>query len=203
MTSSLVLFGERDDALEEIEVHHLGRRVVGKGEDHHLRPRPHRLDRPLGAVDEVPLPAREGDRADVRPGDDHGVGVDRVRRAGDERDVPRAHRGQHEVGQPLLRSDRGDRLRFRVEVHVVFPLVPVADGQTQLRDPAGKRIAVVPRVADRLDKLVDDVLRRGKIGVSHPQVDDVLAGVAQFRLELHHDREYVRRQPLDSRELFH
>ena len=26
----LVLFGERDDALEEVEVHHLGRRVVGK-----------------------------------------------------------------------------------------------------------------------------------------------------------------------------
>jgi hypothetical protein len=123
--------------------------------------------------------------------------------AGDERDVPRAHRGQHEVGQPLLRSDRGDRLRFRVEVHVVFPLVPVADGQPQLRDPAGKRITVVPGVADRLDKLVDDVFRRGNIGVSHPQVDDVLAGVAQFRLELHHDRENVRRQTLDSRELFH
>jgi len=131
----LVLFGECDDAPEKIEVHHLCRRVVGKGDDHHLRPRPHRLDRALGAVEEVPFPAREGDRADVRPGDDHRKGVNRVGRAGDESDVPGTHRGQHEVGQPLFRSDRGDRLRFRVELHAVFPLVPVADGQSQLRIP--------------------------------------------------------------------
>jgi hypothetical protein len=62
---------------------------------------------------------------------------------------------------------------------------------------------VVPRIAHRLDELVDDVLRRREIGVSHPQVDDVFAGVAHSRLEVDHDRENIRRQTLDSRELFH
>jgi len=55
-------------------------------------------------------PAREGDRPDVRAGDHHRVGMDRICRVGYERDVPGAHRRQHEVGQPLLRADRGDRL---------------------------------------------------------------------------------------------
>jgi len=52
---------------------------------------------------------------------------------------------------------------------------------------------VVLRVTNRLDQFVDDVLRRGEIRIPHAQVDDVLAGVAHFRLEVDHDREHVRR----------
>jgi hypothetical protein len=49
----------------------------------------------------------------------------------------------------------------------------------------------------RLDQLFDDVLRRRAVGVSHRQIDDVVAAPPRRHLELVRDVEDVRRQPLN------
>jgi uncharacterized protein len=51
-----------------------------------------------------------------------------------------------------------------------------------------------------LNQLVDDVTRRGPVGVAHRQVDDVLARAARRHLQLVGDVEDVGGQALDARE---
>jgi hypothetical protein len=75
-------------------------------------------------------------------------------------------------------------------VHVIVAPVPIGDGQPQLIDPPGGGIAVVARVAHRLDELIDDVLRGREVRVPHPQVDDILplpAGLDLQRIYLGED----------------
>jgi hypothetical protein len=60
---------------------------------------------------------------------------------------------------------------------------------------------VVPRVARRLDELVDDRLGRGQVGIAHAEVHNVLARAARGRLQVVDDVEDVRGQPVDPPEL--
>ena len=100
--------------------------------------------------------------------------MDRVGGVGHQHHVPGLHRGQDQVGQPLLGPDGGDGLGLRVDVHVEPALVPVGNGYPQLGDAPGGRIAVVGGLARGFDELVHDVLRGGQVGVAHPQIDDIL-----------------------------
>src|SRR5436190_7731341 len=61
-------------------------------------------------------------------------------------------------------------------------------------------VAGVPR---RLHQLVDDVLRRGLVGVAHAEIDDVLPSRSRLGLEIVDDAEDVGRQPLDPVEVVH
>ena len=54
-----------------------------------------------------------------------------------------------------------------------------------------------------LDQLLDDVARRGLVGIAHAEVDHVLAAPARGELQLAGDVEDVRRQALDAGKFFH
>ncbi len=137
-----MLLGEGDDPLEEIEGHHLGRGVVRKAQDQHLRLGPGRLDRYRQPLDE-PVEGQEGYRPQVAARDDDRVRMYGVGGVRHEDDVPRIDRGQHEVADPLLRAHRHDGLRLRVDGDLVPPAIPVGDRLAQLRYAARHRVAVV------------------------------------------------------------
>ena len=71
----------------------------------------------------------------------------------------------------------------------------------QLRDAPARRVAVVARVAHRLDQLLDRDVGRRDVGVAEAEVDDVLAGAPGLDLQRVHDPEDVRRQRVDPAEL--
>src|SRR5450631_4124325 len=58
-----------------------------------------------------------------------------------------------------------------------------------------------PRLADRLDQLVDDVLRRRQVRIAHAEVDDVGAARTRRSLQPVHLGEDVGRQTLYTVEL--
>jgi len=90
-----------------------------------------------------------------------------------------------------------------VELDAETPLIPVADRAAQPRDAFGYRIAVRVGPLHALDQLVDDVPRRGPVGIAHAEVDDVLAAATRCELQLAGDVENVRRQARDAGEFFH
>jgi len=53
------------------------------------------------------------------------------------------------------------------------------------------------------DQLVDDVPRRGLVGIAHAEVDHVLPALARGGLELAGDVEHIRRQAFDAGKLLH
>ena len=59
------------------------------------------------------------------------------------------------------------------------------------------------RLSCGFDQLVDHVLGRGKIGIAHPEIDDVGASVASGGLDSVHLFEDVGRQSLDAMEIRH
>ena len=62
---------------------------------------------------------------------------------------------------------------------------------------------MVLRFPGRLAELLNDVGRRGEIGVPHAEVNDVLALGPRLDLEVGDDREDVGGQALDAMKLFH
>src|SRR5712691_13061440 len=61
---------------------------------------------------------------------------------------------------------------------------------------------MVLRLARRFDQLLDDMRRRGMIGIPHAKVDNVLACSPCFQLHFVEGGEEIRREPLDTCE-FH
>ena len=58
------------------------------------------------------------------------------------------------------------------------------------------------RALDGLNQLVDDMPRRRTIGITHTEIDDVLATPASGLLELPRDIKHIRRQSFYSGKLF-
>ena len=137
-----------------------------EAEDQHLRLGDQLADRALGLVEEIHA-RRHAHRADVGAGDDRAVDVDRVARVGHQHRVAAVERREHQVREAFLRADGDDRLAVHVEVDVVAALVPLADRAAQARDALRDRVAVRVLALRHLDQLVDDVARRGPVGIAH------------------------------------
>jgi hypothetical protein len=191
----VVLARERDHALEEIELDAFRRRIGREAEDQHLRLGDELGDRALELGEEVDS-GRHAHRADIGAGDDRAVDVDRVGGVGHQHRIAALEAGEHQVGEPLLRTDGDDRLALVIELDAVAAAVPLADRAPQPGNSLGDRIAVRVVALPRLDQLVDDVLRGRPVGIAHRQVDDVVAPSPGRHLELVGDVEDVRRQPL-------
>ena len=121
-------------------------------------------------------------------------GVDRVARVGHEHDVARRGDRLRHVGEALLGAERGDDLAVRIELHAEAAAVIGGLGAPQPGDAARGGIAVGARPADRLDQLVEDMLRRRQVGIAHAEIDDVGAAGARRRLQAVHLLEHVGRQ---------
>ena len=104
---------------------------------------------------------------------------------------------------PFLRTERHDRFGLGIEVHIVAPLIPVADRLAQAGYPFRLGVPVRVPALHRLDEFVDDVAGRRLIRVTHAEVDDVLATTARLTPQRVSDTEDVGGQALDARELVH
>ena len=140
--------------------------------------------------------------ADVGPGEERGVDVDRVGRRRHQGGVARTDQHPHQVGEPLLGPDGGHHLGLGVELHVELAQVEVGDGLADLRDAPAGRVAVVARVVGRLGQLLHGHVGRGQVGVAEAHVDDVPAVAPGRGLQVVDGGEDVRRQPVDPAE-FH
>ena len=105
------------------------------------------------------------------------------------------------LAKPSFEPMRGDDLRLRIELHAEAALVVGGLRAAQTRYALRGRIAMRARLGDRLDQLVDDVLRRRQVRIAHAQVDDVGAACARRRLQPVDLGENVGRQTLDAVEV--
>src|SRR5205085_762528 len=83
---------------------------------------------------------------------------------------------------------------------------PPVIGRLRLAEPgdaARGRIAVGPRLAQRLLQFLDHMGRRRQVRVAHAEVDDVGTGVPRGRLGPVDLFEHVRRQTADAVKIFH
>src|SRR5216683_1508162 len=96
------------------------------------------------------------------------------------------------MGDTLFRSDRDNRLGIGIEIDPVATLVPVADREPQLEDTARNRIAMVRALGRGVDQFGDNMRRRRLVGITHPEVDNVLAGATGFEAQLADRVENVR-----------
>ncbi|CRI67327.1 hypothetical protein THIOKS1550019 [Thiocapsa sp. KS1] len=192
-----VLGGDIDDLLEEVQLDALRRRIPRKVQDQHLGLRPGVLDGALELLEEVHI-RRQSHMTHVGTGDDEPVGMDRVSRVRHQHRIPCPHGRERQMGKPFLGADRDDRFAVRIQMDIEAIAVPVTDGATQPGDAARDRIAMRVLADRRLDQLVDDMLRCRLVGVTHAEVDDVLAPCSRFGLQLVDDVEDIGRQPLDA-----
>ena len=142
--------------------------------------------------------SRHRDVAYRTAGDDEAVRMDRIARVGHQHRVPGRGDGLREVGEALLRTERHNHFRFRIEVDVEAALVVRSLRLAKPRDTARGRVAVRARVGGGFRELGHDVRRGGQVGIAHAEIDHVLAGSARARLHGVHFREHVRRQALQA-----
>ena len=110
--------------------------------------------------------------------------------------------GLRHVGEAFLRAQRRHDVLVGVEPDAEPALVVGRLRLAQPRNALGGRIAVGARLADGLDHLVDDVLRRRHVRIAHAEIDDVGAPCTGRGLQPIDLGEDVRRQPLDAMEIF-
>ena len=83
---------------------------------------------------------------------------------------------QHEMREAFLCADRAAHLGLEVERDSELARVEARERLSQLGDPVAQRVAMVARIAGRLDQLLDRDIGRREIGIAEAEVDDVLAG---------------------------
>ena len=82
-----------------------------------------------------------------------------------------------------------------------MPFMSRALRPPQALDAARGRVTARARIADRLDQLLHDMVRRRHVGIAHAEIDDVVAARARLRLELVDLLKDVGRKPPDSVEI--
>ena len=129
--------------------------------------------------------------------------MDRIGRVRRQHHVARRRDRLRHVGEALLRAERRHDLRLGIELHPESARVIAGLRAPQPRDALRRRIAVGARLADGLDELVDDMLRRRQIGVAHAEIDNVGAAGARLGLELVDLLEDIGRQAPHAVEVAH
>jgi hypothetical protein len=102
-----------------------------KANDEQLGFRPSLLDSFFELSKEA-FAGSEGNTTKVAAGENYRVLMDRIGWTGAKYYVTRIYDGPRQVGQPFLGADGDDRLAVRVEIYLVAPLVPIADGNAEL-----------------------------------------------------------------------
>ena len=198
----VVLLGESDEVLVEIEACHIGGRI-GRIADHHRgRLRDRVDDRAFQRVEEIRRRLRRH-RAHGAARHQEAEGVDRIARIGNEHDIARRGDRLRHVGEAFLGAERRDDLGLRVQLHPKTALVIFCLREAKLGNAARGRITVGSRLAQRLLDLLDDMGRRGQIRIAHAEIDDVGSRIAGARLGPVHLFEHVRRQAADAVKVFH
>ena len=196
----VVFARELNHPLHKMQIDGRGGRIMRKVHDEELRPRPASIHRRHQLVEEF-LAAPDRHALHLRARNDASVLMNRIGRRRREHHVALVENRQRQVRDAFLRSDRDDRFRVGVELDAVAPLVPVANRQPQLVHAARDRVAMVCALRRRLDQLRHDMRRRRLVGISHPEVDYVLALAPRLEAQFSDRVEDVGRQPFDSWEI--
>ena len=191
-----------DHLLKKFQVHALGGRIRRKADHQHLGARPGIDDRLLQLGEKI-HPRYQRHMAYVRTGDHETVRVNRVGRVRHQHRIARPQAGQCQVGQPLLGTDGDDGLGLRIQAHLITFLVPVADGPSQAGYALRHGIAVGVLALRHLHQFGNDMRRSRLIRITHTEIDDVFSARPRRRLQFIDDVEDIRRQALDSVEIFH
>jgi hypothetical protein len=115
--------------------------------------------------------------------------------------VARTDGRKKQVGERVLGADGDDGFLVGIEFHAVVVLVARGDFLAQARNAARLRIAMIARVARRLDQLVDHHARRGAVGVAHPHIDHIDLRGPRLGAHFVDDREHVGGQLLYAIEI--
>ena len=107
-------------------------------------------------------------------GHDEAEGMDRIRRIGRQHHVARRGNRGGERGQPLFRAHGHHHFGLGIEFDIEAGAVVIGLRPAQAGDALGLGIAVGVGLRSHFDQLVDDVLRRRKIGVAHAEIDHIL-----------------------------
>src|SRR5262245_59329201 len=129
--------------------------------------------------------------------------MNRIAGVGDDYDISRGCDRLCHIGESFFRAQRGDDLGFRIELYAETTRVVGRLRAPQSRNPARGRITVRAGLPERIFELLDDVRRRRQVGIPHPEVDDVTAGVARCRLGAIDLLEDVGRQAPNAVKFFH
>ena len=119
----VILLGQRDHTLEEVQLDALGGRVGREAQDHHLGLGDRFANRPLQLVEEVHA-WHQRHRTHLGTGDHRAVDVDRVTGIGHQYRVAMVEGAKHQVRQAFLGADGDDGFGFRVDVDLVALPVP-------------------------------------------------------------------------------
>ncbi len=195
----LALEGQVDEPLHQLRSRDRSGRVVRERDDHDPR-------RGLRSVDRLLDPAHEVVRIDSRM-HDRGAGeprrdeVDGVGGARHDGAVASLEQHPHQVSEALLRTDRADDVHVGVEGDAELARIPLADGLTQVRQPAAGGVPVIHRLGRSLGELVDRDLRRRDIGIAETEIDHVATLSPKLTLQLVDGRENVRGEIVNSTKL--
>ena len=97
---------------------------------------------------------------------------------------------------PKRRYHLGVGIELHAETAIIVGRLRLAEPRNALR----RRVTVRTRLRDRLDHLVDDMLRRRHIGIAHAEIDDIRSARSGRRFQPVYFGEYVGRQALDAME---
>jgi hypothetical protein len=98
------------------------------------------------------------------------------------------------VGDALFGADGADHLLFRIQIHLNSCAVVKGNFPAQVAHAAGNGVAMGFGVLGHFAQLADDRIRGRVHGVSHAQIDDILAVPAALHLHLVDHTEQVRGQ---------
>ena len=190
-----MLFGIGDDLLVKCEIDHFRRGIARIIKHQHFR---------LGVTVHHRL-VQHGEKiitflhrqmANGRAGNDETERMNRIGRIGHQYDIARIGDGLRHIGKAFLRTERGNDFRIGVKLDAKAALII-----TRLRLPqAGNtfrcRIAMGARITDRFHQFFDNMLRCRQIGVTHAEIDNILAIRARLRLQLVDALEHIRWQSI-------
>ena len=199
---NIVLARNRDQPLEKREIDALRRRVAREIHDQHFRLGIAVADGLFQLVEEIDIHLHRH-VAYVRARDHRPVNMNRVTRVRHQHHVAALECRQRQMRDAFLGTDGDNGFGIRIKLHVVTRLIPVADRLAQPVDAFRHRIAVRVRALDRLDQLIDDMLRRRAIGIAHAEVDHIFAAPPRRELQFAGDVKHIRRQPFDAGKFFH
>jgi hypothetical protein len=119
----VVLFGQCDDALEEVQFDALGGRVGRKAQDHHLWLGDRAANGFFQLGEEVHA-RHQRHGAHLRASNDCTVDVNRITGVRYQHGVALVEGGEHQVCQALFGADGDDGFAFRVDIDLVARFVP-------------------------------------------------------------------------------
>ena len=145
-----VLPRESNDPLEEIQLDNFRGGIMRKTDNEQLGLRPALSDRRFETAQKR-LTGGERNTTQITAGQNDGILMNRIGWTRTKNHVAGVHDRPCEMRYPFFRADGDDRLRIRIDVYLIAPLVPIRNGNPEPIDPSRNGITMVLRFTCRFD----------------------------------------------------